>query len=87
MDSVGTERAAAPAKFEPAEKTGRLKLFAVRALNYLTNHVVCHLPSFRLRHARYRRVLGISLGEGAAVHLDLTAADAAGDGLGPVGIA
>jgi acetyltransferase-like isoleucine patch superfamily enzyme len=69
VDGAGTDRAAAPAQFEPAEKTGRLKLFVVRALNYLTNHVVCHLPSFRLRHAWYRRVLGISLGEGAAVHL------------------
>jgi acetyltransferase-like isoleucine patch superfamily enzyme len=69
VDGVGTERAAAPAKFEPAEKTGRLKLFMVRALNYLTNHVVCHIPSFHLRHAWYRRVLGISLGRGAVVHL------------------
>lgn len=69
VDGVGTERAAAPAKFEPAEKTGRLKLFMVRSLNYLTNHVVCHVPSFHLRHAWYRRVLGISLGRGAVVHL------------------
>jgi len=69
VDGVGTERAAAPAKFEPAEKTGRLKLFTVRTLNYLTNHVVCHIPSFHLRHAWYRRVLGISLGRGAVVHL------------------
>ncbi len=69
VDGVGTERAAAPAKFEPADKTGRLKLFMVRALNYLTNHVVCHVPSFHLRHAWYRRVLGISLGRGAVVHL------------------
>jgi maltose O-acetyltransferase len=69
VDGVGTERAAAPAKFEPAEKTGRLKLFMVRTLNYLTNHVVCHIPSFHLRHAWYRRVLGISLGRGAVVHL------------------
>jgi len=69
VDGVGTERAAAPAKFEPAEKTGRLKLFLVRALNYVTNHVISHIPSFHLRHAWYRRVLGISLGQGAVVHL------------------
>ena len=44
VDGVGTERAAAPAKFEPAEKIGRLKLFLVRALNYVTNHVISHIP-------------------------------------------
>jgi maltose O-acetyltransferase len=46
-----------------------LKLFVVRVLNYLTNYVVSHVPSFRLRHAWYRRVLGIDLGRGAAVYM------------------
>ena len=71
MDEARTSgpAAVAPAAFEPAEKTGRLKLFFARVLNYLTNHLVSHVPSFRLRHAWYRRVLGIRLGEGAAVHM------------------
>jgi acetyltransferase-like isoleucine patch superfamily enzyme len=45
------------------------KLFAIRAINYVTNHIVAHLPSFTIRHAWYRRVLGIQLGENTAVHL------------------
>ncbi|MFL6127514.1 MAG: acyltransferase [Mycobacteriales bacterium] len=45
-----------------------LRLAAVRVLNYLTNHVVNRIPSFRLRHAWYRR-LGVSVGAGAGIHL------------------
>jgi acetyltransferase-like isoleucine patch superfamily enzyme len=59
----------APGSYEPASSTSARKLFAVRVLNYLTNHVVTHLPSYRLRHAWYRRVLGIELAKGAVVHL------------------
>lgn len=62
---------------EPAvrlgERVGRnlggLRLFFIRALNYLTNHVVNRVPSFTLRHWWYRRVLGIELGPGAGIHL------------------
>ncbi len=46
-----------------------LRLFCVRVLNYLTNHVVAHVPSFALRHFWYRRVLGIELGQDAGVHM------------------
>jgi maltose O-acetyltransferase len=46
-----------------------LRLFAVRLLNYLTNEVVAHVPSFALRHWWYRKVLGIDLAAGAGVHL------------------
>jgi acetyltransferase-like isoleucine patch superfamily enzyme len=45
------------------------KELAVRVLNYLTNHIVAHVPSFTVRHAWYRRVLGISLGSGSGVHM------------------
>jgi maltose O-acetyltransferase len=69
VDGAGARRAVVPAQFEPAGQTGRLKLFVVRLLNYLTNHVVSRVPSFRFRHAWYRRVLGIGLGPGAVVHL------------------
>lgn len=48
---------------------GGVRLLAVRALNYLTNHVVNHIPSYTLRHAWYARVMGVELGEHAVVHL------------------
>jgi acetyltransferase-like isoleucine patch superfamily enzyme len=57
------------ATFEPAEKTGRMKLLLVRILNYVTNYVVSHVPSWKLRHFWYRRVLGISLGKGSGIHM------------------
>jgi maltose O-acetyltransferase len=41
----------------------------VRVVNYLTNHVVSRVPSYRVRHAWYRRVLGLSIGPGSGVHL------------------
>ncbi len=44
-----------------------LKTFAVRTLNYVTNHVVSHVPSFSLRRAWYRS-LGLSIGPGSGVH-------------------
>lgn len=46
-----------------------MHLFVIRVLNYLTNHVVTHLPSYTLRHFWYRRVLGIQLDPSAGVHL------------------
>ncbi len=46
-----------------------LKVLGIRVVNYLTNHVVCHVPSFSLRHAWYRR-LGLVLGEGSGVHMN-----------------
>jgi maltose O-acetyltransferase len=48
----------------------RIQVFAVRLVNYLTNHVVSHLPFFALRHAWYRHVLGVSIGDGSAIFLD-----------------
>lgn len=41
----------------------------MRALNYLTNHVVAHLPSFAVRSAWYRHALGISLAAGSGIHM------------------
>jgi maltose O-acetyltransferase len=38
---------------------------------YLTNHVVARIPVIRLRHLWYRSVLGITLGEGAGIHLNV----------------
>lgn len=56
-------------QLETASEGRRARVLAIRLLNYATNHLVCHLPSFRLRHAWYRRALGIDLRRGAAVHL------------------
>jgi acetyltransferase-like isoleucine patch superfamily enzyme len=43
-------------------------LFFIRLLNYLSNHVISHLPSYRIRHAWYR-ALGVSLGPGSGLHM------------------
>ena len=44
------------------------RVAGIRVLNYLTNHVVSHLPSYRFRHAWYR-ALGLSVGAGAGIHM------------------
>ncbi len=46
-----------------------VKTLAVRILAYVTNHVVARLPSYRLRHAWYRRMLGLSLARGCGIHM------------------
>jgi len=46
-----------------------LRRGAVRAINYATNHIVAHIPSFTLRRLWLTRVLGIRMGEGAGLHL------------------
>jgi maltose O-acetyltransferase len=48
---------------------GRVKTLAIRVVGYLTNHLVAHLPSYRLRHSWYRRVLGLSLARSGGVHM------------------
>ena len=53
----------------PNSRVAALRLFRVRLLNYLTNHVVAHVPSFTLRHLWYRNALGIQLGQHVGVHL------------------
>jgi len=45
------------------------RLAAIRILNYTTNYLVAHVPSFTLRRMWLARVLGIRLGPGAGVHL------------------
>ncbi|HEY3775519.1 MAG TPA: acyltransferase [Solirubrobacteraceae bacterium] len=46
-----------------------LRLFCVRVANYLTNHVVAHVPSFTIRHLWYQRVVGVEIGHGAGVSM------------------
>lgn len=59
----------AEARPEGTRRSGALALFAIRVVNYLTNHVVMHLPSFTLRRLWYTRVLGARFGPGVGVHL------------------
>jgi len=67
--TVVDEQARAAARPEEAAASSGPRLFAVRSLNYLTNHVVCHVPSFALRRSWYRRVLGAEIARSAGVHL------------------
>ena len=53
----------------PGQATRRHKVFLIRLISYLTNYLIGNIPSFKLRHFWYRRVLGISLGPRAGVHL------------------
>src|SRR5450759_3859873 len=46
-----------------------LRLTAVRLVNFITNYVICHVPSYSIRHAWYRNVLGIQLGRHSGIHL------------------
>lgn len=48
--------------------TTQPKTLGVRALNYATNHVVSHVPSFGLRKAWYRSV-GLDVGRGSDIHM------------------
>jgi acetyltransferase-like isoleucine patch superfamily enzyme len=64
-----SERTRAEAQLEATAETSGSKLFVIRLINYLTNYLVSHIPSFALRRGWYRRVLGISFGEHAGVHL------------------
>ena len=61
--------ARAAARSERAAPGRPHRVLAIRALTYLTNHVVSHVPSFALRRAWYRRALGATMGRGAGVHL------------------
>ena len=51
-------------------RSGGLRLLALRALNYATNSVIAHIPSFAVRRAWYRHLLGIELSGTAAVFRD-----------------
>ena len=51
------------------QRTGALNLFAAHVLNFATNHVISHVPSYAVRRAWYGRVMGVRMGTGAAVQL------------------
>jgi maltose O-acetyltransferase len=62
-----TERREASRRGAPSDG-GPARTLAVRILNYVTNAIVSQLPSFRLRQAWYRRVLGLAIGQGTGIH-------------------
>lgn len=49
--------------------TGWGKALLLQVARYVTNDVIAHVPSYRLRHAWYRRALGMTIGEGTALGL------------------
>ena len=65
---IGSEEARAASTPEAAVGGG-LRLLVVRVLNYLTNSIVAHLPSFGLRRLWYTRVLGARLADHAGIHM------------------
>lgn len=54
---------------DAAKGNGTLRLFVIRLVNYLTNHVIAHIPSYTIRHLWYRRLLGVDLDPSALIHL------------------
>jgi maltose O-acetyltransferase len=46
-----------------------VNLLAAYCLNFATNHIVAHIPSYVVRRGWYRRVMGIEMGPGSAVQL------------------
>ncbi len=58
---------AALAQNAPAARSRRAVELAAHALNFATNHIVAHIPSYALRRAWYRRVMGIEMGPGSSV--------------------
>jgi acetyltransferase-like isoleucine patch superfamily enzyme len=49
-------------------RSAGVRLFVIRSLNYLTNSIVAHTPSFAARRFWYSRIVGIRIGQGAGVH-------------------
>jgi maltose O-acetyltransferase len=64
-----SSRTRAAARDEIARPTVLSRLIAIRLLNYATNELISHVPSFAIRRFWYRRVVGIALGHHAGIHL------------------
>lgn len=48
----------------------RLNSLLIAARFYIANHLVAHVPSFRIRHWYYRRVCKYALGRDSSIHMD-----------------
>jgi maltose O-acetyltransferase len=57
-------------RLEPTgRRSGGLRLVSIRAVNFATNSLVAHIPSFAARRSWYGRVLGIELGDHVGIFL------------------
>jgi acetyltransferase-like isoleucine patch superfamily enzyme len=52
-----------------SSRAGRVSLVAAHCLNYLTNHLVNHVPSYSIRKAWYSGVMGVEMAGGSAIQL------------------
>lgn len=59
---------AQPAATSP-DRVRALRVFAVRVFNYITNHVIAHVPSFTIRRLWYQHALGFRFGSHASVFM------------------
>jgi acetyltransferase-like isoleucine patch superfamily enzyme len=48
---------------------GGVNRFAAHALNFMTNRIVNHVPSYTVRGGWFRHVMGIEMGAGSAVQM------------------
>jgi len=51
------------------QSTSYPSLMAAYCLNFVTNHVINHIPSYAVRRGWYRHVMGVDMGTGSAVQL------------------
>lgn len=47
-----------------------MKLVLLALVKYTTNHIIAHIPSYTVRHAWYRRVLGWQVAPHATIFMD-----------------
>ncbi|HKS69686.1 MAG TPA: polysaccharide biosynthesis C-terminal domain-containing protein [Ktedonobacterales bacterium] len=50
-------------------RAGGVRTFAAAAVRYLTSHIIAHIPSFAIRHAWYRHVLGWYVAPGVSIFM------------------
>jgi acetyltransferase-like isoleucine patch superfamily enzyme len=49
----------------------KMKRFFAGIAFYAANHIVANIPSFRVRHCFYRRVLGYRIGRNSSIHMNV----------------
>jgi acetyltransferase-like isoleucine patch superfamily enzyme len=59
----------ADATAEVQVRTNAVKLALIRLVHYLTNYLINHVPSFTMRRLWYQRVMGVTYGPRAGIHL------------------
>ncbi len=50
-------------------RTSAVNQVFAHALNFMTNHVVSHIPSYAIRRAWYVHAMGVQMGDGASVQM------------------